>query len=94
MELLLGFNAEVLHNSCNPCTCVLPDMYTFIPQACGPREYKSGRTLVSMLQLLNVCLKLKGRTTRSFSHILSVSALGTDLKEVNINEIALKDEPA
>ena len=33
MELLLGFNVEVLHNSCNTCTRVLPDMYTLIPQA-------------------------------------------------------------
>ena len=26
-------------NSCNMCTCVLPDMYTLIPWACGPREF-------------------------------------------------------
>ena len=24
------------HNSCNMCTCGLPDMYTLIPRACGP----------------------------------------------------------
>ena len=29
---------EVLHNSCNMCTLVLPDMYTLIPRACGPRD--------------------------------------------------------
>ena len=29
---------EVLHNSCNMCTRVLPDMYTLIPRACGPRD--------------------------------------------------------
>ena len=35
---------ELLHNSCNMCTHVPPDMYTLIPQAVP----------VSMLQLLNV----------------------------------------
>ena len=45
---------KVVHNSCNMCTCVLPDMYTLIPRACGPRVYISGRTLMPMLQLLNV----------------------------------------
>ena len=29
---------EVLHNSCNMGTHVLPDMYTLIPWACGPRD--------------------------------------------------------
>ena len=29
---------EVSHNSCNMCTRVLPDMYTLIPRACGPRD--------------------------------------------------------
>ena len=29
---------EVLHNSCNMCTRVLPDMYALIPRACGPRD--------------------------------------------------------
>ena len=38
MELLLGFNMEVLHNGCNTYTRVLPDMHTLIPWACGPRD--------------------------------------------------------
>ena len=29
---------EVLHNSCTMCTRGLPDMYTLIPWACGPRD--------------------------------------------------------
>ena len=29
---------EVLHNSCNMCTRALPDMYTQIPRAAGPRD--------------------------------------------------------
>ena len=56
MELLLGFNVEVLHNSCNTCTRVLPDMYTLIPQACGSRDsdvHISQITRVE-LQLLNM----------------------------------------
>ena len=46
MQLLLGFNVEVLHNSWNTCTHVLPDMYTLIPQACSHQiqVYISGRT--------------------------------------------------
>ena len=52
---------EVLHNGCNTCTRVLPDVYTLIPWACGPKDsgqctYISGKTLVSVLQLLNVLL--------------------------------------
>ena len=30
---------EVVHNSCNICTRVLPDMCTPIPRACGPQEF-------------------------------------------------------
>ena len=49
---------EVLHNSCNMCTCVLPDTY-IQPHPLGLwlsgiRMYISGRTFVSVLQLLNV----------------------------------------
>ena len=30
---------EVLHNSCNIWTHVLPDLYTLIPRAWGPRKF-------------------------------------------------------
>ena len=30
---------EVLHNSCNIWTHVLPDLYTLIPWAWGPRKF-------------------------------------------------------
>ena len=46
MKLLLGFNVEVLQNSCNTDTSVLPSL--------GIRVYVSGRTLVSVLLLINV----------------------------------------
>ena len=29
---------EVLHNSCNMCTRVMPNLYNLIPRACGPRD--------------------------------------------------------
>ena len=29
---------EVLHNSCNMCTRVLPNMYTLVSWACGPQD--------------------------------------------------------
>ena len=49
---------EVLHNSCNMCTCVLPDMYSLIPWICGSREfgctYQAEHLCSYMLQLLNV----------------------------------------
>ena len=73
MELLLGFNTEVLHNSCNPCTCVLPDMCTLVlgPVALGIEVYISGRILVSMLQLLNITPQIKGNNrTTNHDHML------------------------
>ena len=56
MELLLGFNVEVLNNSCNTCTRVLSDMYTLIPQACGSwdSDVHIRQTTRVVLQLLNV----------------------------------------
>ena len=56
MKLLLGFNVEVLHNSCNTCTRVLPDMYTLIPQACSSQDsdIHIRQTTRVVLQLLNV----------------------------------------
>ena len=32
----------------------LPDMYALSPQACGPPAYISGKSLMDMLQLLQV----------------------------------------
>ena len=58
MELLLGFNTEVLHNSYNVCTRVLPDMCTVHPLGLQPLglgcSYIPGRPLVSVLQLLSI----------------------------------------
>ena len=47
---------KAVHNSCNMCTSVLPDMCNLIPHpaALRTRVHISGRTFVPMLQLLHV----------------------------------------
>ena len=53
-----GFNArphtEVLHICCNMCIQDLPDMFTRSPKAEGIHIYISGKSLVSMLQIIHV----------------------------------------
>jgi len=47
---------EVLHISCNMCTRDLPDMYALRPVALRLWAYISGKSLVSVLQLLHTAL--------------------------------------
>ena len=74
MELLLGFNVEVLHNSCNTCTHVLPDMYTLIPRAIGSRD----RRIATYSYTKNISiLQISNRAVRLLSHEVRVKMYST-----------------
>ena len=55
----------MIHNTFNMAIHDLPDMYALSPQACGPRTYISGKSLMAMLQLLHTMgyIKTHGRVS-------------------------------
>ena len=82
MELLLGFNAEVLHNGC---THVLPDMCTLIPHTCDLRISGIHIRQISCVRVTTIkCntftphIKTSSHATYIMLHSLSVLQLSVE----------------